>query len=213
MINRLIERSAGTIRVGGREVTEVPPVRLRRGIGYVIQGVGLFPHLTVAENVAILPSLLGWEKDRTRARVEELLRLVRLDPGTYSERMPRELSGGQTQRVGFARAFAASPAAVLLDEPFGALDPITRAELQQEFRGMQAEIGFAGVLVTHDMTEALLLADRVAVMRAGRIVQIGSPRELLNHPADEYVTRLLDGAVRQVDRIGAIASGRDATPA
>jgi osmoprotectant transport system ATP-binding protein len=213
MINRLIERSAGAIRVDGCDVVDVRPVLLRRSIGYVIQGVGLFPHWNVAENVAVIPSLLGWDADRIQVRVEELLRLVRLDPEIYRERMPHELSGGQMQRVGFARAFAAEPSAVLLDEPFGALDPITRADLQQEFRRIQAQVGFAGVLVTHDMSEALLLADRIVVLRAGRSVQIGSPGDLLAQPADPYVGELLESAVRQADRIGALASGADSGPA
>jgi len=211
MINRLIERSAGVIRVAGDDVADVPAVTLRRSIGYVIQGVGLFPHLNVAENVAVVPSLLGWTPDRIRLRVEELLHLVRLDPEVYRDRMPHELSGGQMQRVGFARAFAVEPAAVLLDEPFGALDPITRTELQQEFRRIQAEVGFAGVLVTHDMTEALLLADRIVVLRAGLTVQTGSPAELLARPADGYVTRLLESALRQAERIAAIRAGSAAT--
>jgi len=207
MINRLIERSAGVIRVAGRDVAEIPAVSLRRTIGYVIQGVGLFPHLTVSENVAVVPSLLGWQPARILLRVEELLALVRLDPEVYRGRMPHELSGGQQQRVGFARAFAVEPAAVLLDEPFGALDPITRTELQQEFRRIQKEVGFAGVLVTHDMTEALLLADRIVVLRAGRPVQTGSPADLLAHPADGYVAGLLESALRQADRIDAIRTG------
>jgi osmoprotectant transport system ATP-binding protein len=207
MINRLVERSAGSIRVDGTEVAEVDPVELRRSIGYVIQGVGLFPHMTVAENAAVIPALLGWEAGRIRRRVDELLQMVHLDPATYGRRMPHELSGGQQQRVGFARALAAEPSVVLLDEPFGALDPITRDRLRGEFQRLRAQVGFAAVLVTHDMTEALLLADRIVVLRGGRSVQIGSPRELLTHPADDYVDELMVSARREAERLGAIASG------
>jgi len=207
MINRLVERSAGAIRVAGRDVTEVDPVELRRSIGYVIQDVGLFPHMTVSENVAVIPSLMGWEGGRIRRRIDELLQLVHLDPATYRERMPRELSGGQMQRVGFARALAAEPSVVLLDEPFGALDPITRDRLQQEFEQIQKQVGFAAVLVTHDMVEALLLADRIIVLREGRSVQIGTPRDLLTRPADAYVADLMQTARRQSGRIDAIAAG------
>jgi osmoprotectant transport system ATP-binding protein len=208
MINRLVERSAGSIRVDGRDVSAVDPVRLRRSIGYVIQGVGLFPHMTVAENVSVIPSLLGWEAGRTRRRVDELLRMVHLDPAIYRDRMPRELSGGQMQRVGFARALAAEPSVVLLDEPFGALDPITRDRLRGEFKQIQEQVGFAAVLVTHDMGEALLLADRIVVLRQGRTVQIGSPRELLMRPEGDYVAELMETSRRQAERLGAIASGR-----
>jgi osmoprotectant transport system ATP-binding protein len=206
LINGLIERSAGAIRVDGRDVSEVDPVRLRRSIGYVIQGVGLFPHMSVAENVAVIPSLLGWERGRAQSRVDELLELVHLDPATFRERMPRELSGGQMQRVGFARALAAEPSVVLLDEPFGALDPITRDRLQREFKHIQRQVAFAAVLVTHDMTEALLMADRIVVLRAGRAVQIGTPRDLLTRPGDDYVTQLMETSRHQAGRIGAIAS-------
>ena len=159
MINRLVEPTSGEIRIDGRDVKGREAVELRRTIGWVIQHVGLFPHMSVAENVAVVPSLLGWEAGRIRRRTDELLALVHLEPTVYRERMPRELSGGQMQRVGFARALAAEPSVVLLDEPFGALDPITRDHLQQEFVQIQQEVGFAAVFVTHDMAEALILAD------------------------------------------------------
>jgi len=207
MINRLIERSGGEIRIDGQDVDDLAPVPLRRRIGYVIQGVGLFPHMNVGENVSILPSLLGWEHRRIEERIDVLLRLVRLDAETFRDRMPRELSGGEMQRVGVARALAVEPPLVLLDEPFGALDPITRAELQQEFRRIQRAVGFAAVLVTHDMAEALLLGDRIIVLRSGRVVQVGTPHELLTQPADPYVTHLLATAVSQASQIGALASG------
>jgi len=208
MINRLVERTAGSIQVDGRDVSAVDPVRLRRSIGYVIQGVGLFPHMTVAENASVIPSLLGWEVGRTRRRVDELLRMVHLEPAIYRDRMPRELSGGQMQRVGFARALAAEPSVVLLDEPFGALDPITRDRLRGEFKQIQEQVGFAAVLVTHDMGEALLLADRIVVLRRGRTVQIGSPRDLLMRPEGDYVAELMETSRRQAERLAAITPGR-----
>jgi len=207
MINRLVEPTSGTIRIDGRDALEADPVQLRRSIGYVIQGVGLFPHMDVAQNVGIVPTLLGWDRERVRRRVDELLALVHLEPGAYRARMPAQLSGGQLQRVGFARALAAEPSLVLLDEPFGALDPITRDRLQVEFKQIQRQVGFAAVLVTHDMTEALLMADRIIVLRAGRVVQQGTPRDLLLRPDDDYVAELLGASRRQAGRLGALAAG------
>ncbi len=201
MINRLIEPTSGTIRVLGEEVTTIDPVLLRRSIGYAFQGVGLFPHLTVGDNVAITPRLLGWNADRTRCRIDELLALVDLPPETYRDRLPAELSGGQRQRVGFARALAAEPGAILMDEPFGALDPITRDALQNEFRELQRKLSLSVVIVTHDMTEAVLLADRIAVMHEGELRQLGSPRELLTSPADDYVAQLIETPRRHSDFI------------
>lgn len=201
MINRLIEPTSGSIRVMGEEVTTVDPVLLRRSIGYAFQGVGLFPHLTVGDNVAITPRLLGWEATRTRARIDELLTLVDLPPETYRERLPAELSGGQRQRVGFARALAAEPRAILMDEPFGALDPITRDALQTEFRNLQRKLSLSVVIVTHDMTEAVLLADRIAVMHEGVLRQLGTPQELLTAPADDYVAQLIETPRRHSDFI------------
>ena len=208
MINRLIEPTSGAIRIDGRDVTDADPVALRRGIGYVFQGIGLFPHMTVGENVATVPALLGWGRDRIAGRVDELLEMVGLPPGEYRDRFPRELSGGQRQRVGFARALAAGPRVMLLDEPFGALDPITRDELQLEFQRLHRRLGLTAVMVTHDMTEALLLADRIAVMNAGRVVQVGTPHELLTDPADDYVAALMATPKRQADRLEAIAGPR-----
>ncbi|GAB4453242.1 MAG: hypothetical protein OHK0029_05670 [Armatimonadaceae bacterium] len=206
MINRLIEPTDGRILVGGQDVLGLDPVQLRRGIGYVFQGIGLFPHLTVAENVAVVPGLLGWERARTDARVDDLLELVRLPAAEYRHRYPAELSGGQRQRVGFARALAAGPSVLLMDEPFGALDPVTRDELQDEFTRIKQELGLTTVMVTHDMTEALLLADRIAVMNAGRILQLGTPHEMLTEPADPYVETLMETPRKQFERLQAITT-------
>jgi osmoprotectant transport system ATP-binding protein len=190
MLNRLIEPSGGWVRVGGRDVSEVPPYALRRQIGYAFQKVGLFPHLTVAENIAVTPRLLGWSKDRIAARVRELLELVELGAG-FAARFPDSLSGGQAQRVGLARALAANPPLLLLDEPFGALDPLTRDHLQQSFDRLRRSLGLTVVLVTHDAGEALSLADRILVLRGGRCVQLDTPHALLTAPADPYIEQLL----------------------
>lgn len=191
MINRLVEPTSGRIEIDGAEVRSRDPVELRRGIGYVFQGVGLFPHRTVAENVGVVPRLLGWEPERIAARVDELLALVNLEPQTFRQRRPAQLSGGQRQRVGVARALAAEPAIVLMDEPFGALDPITRDGLQTEYARLHRALGLTTVLVTHDVMEALVLATRIAVMQQGAIVQQGTPRELLTAPGSEYVAELM----------------------
>jgi osmoprotectant transport system ATP-binding protein len=209
MINRLIEPSAGRIEVNGCNVREADSVQLRRGIGYVFQGIGLFPHMTVADNIALVPRLLKWPPERIDARVEELLELVHLPPREYWTRLPRQLSGGQQQRVGFARALAAGPQLMLLDEPFGALDPITRDELRGEFLQIRRRLGLTAVLVTHDMTEALLSADLIAVMNAGQLLRLGTPHELLNHPGDSFVAALMSGPKRQAERIEALAAGPD----
>lgn len=197
MINRLIERSGGEIRIDGQDVDDLAPVPLRRRIGYVIQGVGLFPHMNVGENVSILPSLLGWEHRRIEERIDVLLRLVRLDAETFRDRMPRELSGGEMQRVGVARALAVEPPLVLLDEPFGALDPLTRDRLQVSFANIRRQLGLTAIFVTHDMVEALLLGDRIAVMDAGRLVQVGTPHELLHAPRGDLVRQLVETPQRQ----------------
>jgi osmoprotectant transport system ATP-binding protein len=214
MINRLIEPTSGRILVDGRDVRDSDPVQLRRGIGYVFQGIGLFPHMTVAENVAVVPHLLDWPAERIRARVDELLDLVQLPPGQYRERLPAQLSGGQQQRVGFARALAAGPRLMLLDEPFGALDPVTREELRDDFLRLRKRLGLTAVMVTHDMIEALLSADQIAVMNRGRLVQVGTPREVLNRPADEYVAALMAGPREQTRRLEALTlePGADACP-
>ena len=190
-INRLVEPTAGTVLIDGANVRARDPVELRRGIGYVIQAVGLFPHYTVAENVAVVPNLLGWDRARTDARVDDLLKLIRLDPAQYRARKPRQLSGGEAQRVGVARALAAQPRVLLMDEPFAAVDAIVRASLQEEIARVHRELRTTVVFVTHDVDEALRLADRIVVMNAGRVVQTGSPRDVLEHPAGDFVRHLV----------------------
>jgi osmoprotectant transport system ATP-binding protein len=194
MINRLVEPST----------RDFAPHELRRRIGYVFQRIGLFPHLDVQENVAITPRLLGWPEERVRARVDELLRLVELEPEVYRRRSPDELSGGQQQRVGLARAFAAEPELVLLDEPFGALDPITRDRLQTWFQQIRRALALTAVFVTHDMVEALLLGDRIAVLDRGRLLQVGTPAELLREPADAIVAELMATPRRHAEVIDAL---------
>ncbi|WP_082098993.1 ATP-binding cassette domain-containing protein [Demequina iriomotensis] len=192
MINRLVEPTSGRILLGGEDVMGQDPVELRRGIGYVIQHVGLFPHRTVAQNVATVPGLLGWDKERTRARVDELLELVGLPHATYGARYPHELSGGERQRVGVARALAARPPVLLMDEPFGAVDPQGRRRLQREFQALQRELGTTVVMVTHDIREAVLLADRIAVLsRGGVLEQLGTPGEVTGAPANDFVADFL----------------------
>jgi osmoprotectant transport system ATP-binding protein len=188
MINRLIEPTTGRILLAGEDVTHVDPVQLRRGIGYVIQQVGLFPHQDIATNVATVPSLLGWDKARARTRAMELLELVGLDPSVHATRYPHQLSGGQRQRVGVARALAADPPVLLMDEPFGAVDPVVRTRLQDEFLRLQRELGKTVVMVTHDIDEAVKLGDRVAVFATGgRIAQYDVPAAILGAPADDFV--------------------------
>ena len=207
MINRLVEPSAGSVSLDGTDTAAIPPHDLRRRIGYAFQQVGLFPHMTVAENVAVTPSLIGWPAGRIRTRTDELLALVELDPDQVRNRRPHELSGGQQQRVGVARALAASPDVLLLDEPFGALDPLTRERLQDSFAHVRDQLGLTAVFVTHDMAEALLLGDRIAVMRAGRLEQLGTPRELLNRPASAYVRELMDTPRRQARAVDELSGG------
>jgi osmoprotectant transport system ATP-binding protein len=209
MINRLVEPSAGVIHIDGKNTADADPVILRRSIGYVFQGIGLFPHWTVANNVAAIPRLLGWPESRIRERVDDLLTRVGLPADDFRGRRPFELSGGQQQRVGVARALAAEAKVLLMDEPFGAVDPVTRDGLQQELVSMREQLGLTIVLVTHDVTEALLLADRVAVMDRGRILQIGRPSELFAAPANTIVERLLDMPRRQSERLHAIVHEND----
>jgi len=197
MVNRLIEPSGGTIELDGEAITTLEPHVLRRRIGYVFQKVGLFPHLTVAENVAVTMSLMGWPEERMRQRVDELLTLVELDPKSVRDRNVAALSGGQAQRVGVARALAVKPSVMLLDEPFGALDPLTRDRLQRSFQKIRRELGLTALFVTHDMTEALLLGDRIAVMNAGRLLRIAKPAELLANPGHPYVEELIETPKRQ----------------
>jgi osmoprotectant transport system ATP-binding protein len=188
MINRLIEPTSGRIFIGDDDVTQRDPDELRRHIGYVIQGAGLFPHLTVGDNIAIVPRLLKWDKKRISARIDELLDLVNLEPAKYRDRYPRELSGGQQQRVGVARALAADPPVLLMDEPFGAVDPITRQRLQDELLRLQEELRKTIVFVTHDFDEAVKLGDKIAILDQGsRIVQYDTPEEILGNPANDFV--------------------------
>ncbi|MGI5326985.1 ATP-binding cassette domain-containing protein [Actinomadura nitritigenes] len=194
LINRLIEPTSGKIIVAGRDAMGLDPTELRRHIGYVIQNAGLFPHMTVATNVGLVPQMLKWDKKRIAARVDELLELVDLDPAQYRDRYPRELSGGQQQRVGVARALGADPPAMLMDEPFGALDPITRGNLQDSLLRLQEELGKTIVFVTHDIDEALKLGDRIAILDKGsRVAQYATPQEILLNPADAYVEQFLGG--------------------
>lgn len=199
MINRLIEPTDGTLRVGGHDIRELDPISLRRSIGYVIQSGGLFPHLTIAANISLLCGLEGWKKKRSRQRVAELLDLVGLPPDEYARRHPRELSGGQRQRVGVARALALDPACILMDEPFGSLDPITRRQLHAEFITLQQRIGKTVILVTHDLAEAFHLGDRIAVMDNGRLLQIGTETELRDQPADPFVEQFIESSTPRAD--------------
>jgi osmoprotectant transport system ATP-binding protein len=200
MINRLVDPTMGRILVGGEDVTRMDPILLRRRIGYVIQQVGLFPHMTIGHNIAAVPKLLGWDAARIAGRTEELLHLVGLDPKEMLNRYPRQLSGGQRQRVGVARALAADPPVLLMDEPFGALDPIARTRLQAEFRQILKQVRKTVVLVTHDLDEATRLGDRIAIMNGGRIVQYDTPDAVLSHPADAFVENFV-GIDRALKRL------------
>lgn len=208
MVNRLIEPTSGRIIVGERDVTAADPVELRRHIGYVIQQIGLFPHMTIAQNVATVPRLLGWDPARIKARTAEMLALVGLDPGQYLSRYPRHLSGGQRQRVGVARALAADPPVMLMDEPFGAVDPIVRGRLQEEFLAILKRLSKTVILVTHDIDEAIRMGDVVAIMKDGRLVQYDTPDRLLAAPADEFVADFV-GADRALRRLS-LVQARDA---
>ncbi len=203
LANRLIDADQGRITIDGEDVRAVDPIKLRRRIGYVFQSGGLFPHMSVADNIGITPKLEGQAPAEIAARVDELLDLVRLDRGQHRERLPHELSGGQRQRVGVARALAARPRIVLMDEPFGALDPLTRDALGDDFRDLHRKLGLTTVMITHDMTEALLLADRVAVMRGGKLLAQGTPAELAES-VDPYVGELLRTPRRQAERLNAL---------
>jgi osmoprotectant transport system ATP-binding protein len=205
LINRLLEPSTGSLEIDGTDAGSLDPVALRRRIGYVFQEVGLFPHMTVAENIAITPKLLGWDAARCDARVDELLRLVRLDPG-YRSRFPSQLSGGERQRVGVARALAAAPQIVLMDEPFAALDPLTRDGLGRDYRSLHDVLHLTTVMITHDMLEALGLADRIVVLQSGAVVADGTPSELAS---DEhaYVRELMQMPRKIAERVGALLAG------
>lgn len=203
--NRLVDLTSGTVQIKGRSILDQDPVTLRRSIGYVIQGIGLFPHRTVAQNVATTLQLVGADRGYTRSRVDELLEMVRLDPSVYRERYPADLSGGEAQRVGVARALANDPDLLLMDEPFGAIDPINRSEIRQEFLALQRELGKTVVLVTHDVPEAFLFGDRIALMQSGQLVQHGSPAELLKNPATPFV-RDFFGAEAEINLLDSLTT-------
>jgi osmoprotectant transport system ATP-binding protein len=211
MINRLIAPDTGRVLIDGEDTARLAAPVLRRRIGYAIQGVGLFPHWSVARNIGTVPALLGWERPRITARVHELLELLNLPPAQFAEKRSTDLSGGQAQRVGVARALAADPALLLMDEPFGALDPITRRGLQREFRRIQRATGKTVVFVTHDLEEALLLGDRIAIMREGRLMRDATPLELLTPPIDDYVRDFFGGAATGLLRLGLIPAATRAT--
>ncbi|MDQ4022083.1 MAG: ABC transporter ATP-binding protein [Actinomycetota bacterium] len=205
MMNRLIEPTTGRILLDGEDVTDVNADQLRRRIGYVIQQVGLFPHLTIADNIAVVPKMLGWNKGRITNRVDELLHLVGMEPAEFRDRYPRQLSGGQQQRVGVARGLAADPAVMLMDEPFGAIDPITRERLQDQFLEVQRQVAKTICFVTHDLSEAVKLGDRIAVFAAGgRLAQYDTPSEVLAHPADDFVAEFV-GSGAAVRRLSLLA--------
>ncbi len=204
MVNRLISVSEGEILIDGVSNTDLPPEELRRNIGYAIQQIGLLPHMTVAQNIAIVPHLLKWDENRIRRRVDELLELVGLDPDINRDKFPRQLSGGQQQRVGVARAMGADPPLMLMDEPFGAVDPITREVLQEEFLQIQKEISKTIIFVTHDIDEAIKMGDRIAIMRDGQLVQFDTPETLLEYPKDRFVRDFV-GADRQLKSLGLIS--------
>jgi osmoprotectant transport system ATP-binding protein len=216
MINRLIEPSAGKIFIDGENIMEQDPVELRRKIGYVIQQIGLFPHMTIQQNISLVPKLLKWPEQQRKERARELLKLVDMGP-EYLDRYPHELSGGQQQRIGVLRALAAEPPLILMDEPFGALDPITRDSLQEEFKKLQKTLHKTIVFVTHDMDEAIKLADRIVILKAGEIVQVGTPDDILRNPADEFVEefigkeRLIQSSSPDVERVDQIMNTQPVT--
>ncbi|HLY07082.1 MAG TPA: ATP-binding cassette domain-containing protein [Rhizomicrobium sp.] len=203
MINRLEDPSDGAVFIDGSDTRGCDAVALRRRIGFVFQDIGLFPHMTVAENAGVVLHILGENRESIDSRVNELLALVRLPPETFRNRFPADISGGQRQRVGVARALAARPAIVLMDEPFGAIDPLARDRLAADYRKIHNSLGLTTVLVTHDMTEAILLADRIALMREGRLVQVGSPHELFSSPADDFVRAMMDTPRRRATALAA----------
>ncbi|MFP2769823.1 ABC transporter ATP-binding protein [Oceanisphaera sp. KMM 10153] len=221
MINRLIEPSRGQILINEQDVTRLPPEQLRRRIGYVIQGVGLFPHRSIHQNIATVPRLLGWKKADIDARVTELLTLFKLDATTFADKYPHQLSGGEQQRVGVARALAARPELLLMDEPFGALDPLTREHLQDELLRVQQLLGITIIMVTHDLEEAVKMADVIAVMDKGELLQLDSPEALLRHPREGFVQSLVGGldrslrllAIKQVSQVMTPLQQPSASPA
>jgi len=212
MINRLVEPTSGRVLIDGNDTTAEPAHLLRRRIGYAIQGLGLFPHRTVADNIATVPQLLGWTQDRIDERVTELLQLFQLEPAVYAAKFPHELSGGQQQRVGVARALAAKPNVLLMDEPFGALDPIIRTKAQEDLLGVQRKLGTTVILVTHDIDEAFRLGHRVAVMSQGRLLQHDRPEALITHPADPFVSQLIGADDKALKLLSLIQAGAAAAP-
>ena len=206
MVNRLIEPTSGRIYIGGQDVTEQDPIQLRRTIGYVIQQIGLFPNKTIEENICAVPDLLGWERKKSRARAAELLDMVALDPGTFLKRYPKELSGGQQQRVGVIRALAADPPVMLMDEPFGAIDPINREVIQDEFLRMQKDIKKTIMFVSHDIDEAVKMADQIAIFDAGKLIQYDAPDDLLAHPKNAFIADFVGGD-RTLKRLRLITVG------
>jgi len=211
MVNRLVSPCSGFVSIAGKSVLDICVQDLRRNIGYVFQGVGLFPHYSVRENVSAVPSLLGWSPEAVEERCSELLALVGLPLASFGNRMPMELSGGQAQRVGVARALAAKPEILLMDEPFGALDPINRAELQGEFVRIQKSLKLTVVMVTHDVTEAMLVADRIAIMKQGRILQCDTAAGLLSSPTDDYVTKLMKTPLTRALEVSKLVSAAKTT--
>jgi len=204
LINRLLELTSGTIELEGKLISEHDPIALRRKVGYVFQGIGLFPHMTIEENVALAPRLLGWTLSRRRQRAQELLDMVGLEPEIYARRFPEELSGGQQQRVGVGRALAADPAYLLMDEPFGAVDALTRDTLQQELLTLKQRLNKTIIFVTHDIFEALVLGDRIAVLHSGQLQQIGTKEEILRNPATDFVRDLFAKPAKQLAAYGSI---------
>jgi osmoprotectant transport system ATP-binding protein len=213
MINRLVPITEGEIFVDGRNVADVPATELRRNIGYVIQGNGLFPHRTVGQNIATVPQLLGWDSARIDNRVKELLRLFNLDPAIFAVKYPHQLSGGEQQRVGVARALAAEPEVLIMDEPFGALDPVIRGKAQDDLLAIQKQFGTTVILVTHDMDEAFHLGDRIAVMKGGRLLQYSTPEEILTEPADPFVQQLTGTSDRALKRMSLLPLKASMAPA
>lgn len=206
LANRLLDPDTGQVSIAGADVQTADPIALRRSIGCVFQNGALFPHMTIAENIGITPKLLGWTADDIASRVDELLQLVRLEPDQYRDRLPNALSGGQRQRVGVARALAAKPKIVLMDEPFGALDPLTRDALGEDYRRLHERLALTTIMITHDMTEAMLLADRIAVMRTGRLIGDGTPQELATS-AETYIRELLNTPRKQAARLQSLLPG------
>jgi osmoprotectant transport system ATP-binding protein len=208
-INRLIEPTSGSIRIDGLDVAEQDPVELRRQIGYVFQEIGLFPHMTVGRNIGVVPRLLGWDPPRIAARTSELLEMVGMQASRFCDRLPAQLSGGQQQRVGVARALAARPRIVLMDEPFGALDPLTRNSLQEEYAALHRRLGLTTVMVTHDLAEALFMADRIGILQAGRLVIVGTPAELFRSRAAGYASEILGKPLGQWKKLLALFSSEE----